>query len=242
MNDKSFVINDQLIMSQAKEYNNWLYELTKPFLCGTSLEIGCGIGNLTQKIISTPKIQRHVVVEIDSHCLSLQRQHLSQKNPDALSKIEFVIGDFVDVNFGRRSFDIVICFNVLEHIEFDRKALRKMYELLNPGGHLVLFVPAFGFLFGEIDRSLRHFRRYNKSKLLHILQEEKFREIKMRYFNLIGFFGWFVNFTILKRNRQSRHQVLIFNKYIFPIQSFFEKFIPWLPIGQSLFAVAKKCE
>jgi len=240
MVDKSFVVNDQLIMQQARNYNSWLYELIKPYLFGKSLEIGGGIGNMTQLIFSNPQVQKHVVIDIDINCLSLQQESLLKLSSNVASKVEFIHGDFNEVDFAQQLFDVVICFNVLEHIDNDQKAMKRMYELLNPGGTLILFVPAFEFLYGEIDKKLQHFRRYNKNRMSYLLSNTGFREIKMRYFNLIGFIGWFINFVVLNRKSQNYKQVIVFDKYILPIQSFLEKFTPWQPVGQNLFAVAEK--
>jgi SAM-dependent methyltransferase len=46
-----------------------------------------------------------------------------------------------DTAFERGSFDAVTCISVLEHIPADTEAVRKMWELLKPGGTLVLTVP-----------------------------------------------------------------------------------------------------
>jgi adenylate kinase len=47
-----------------------------------------------------------------------------------------------------------MCTNVLEHIEQDETALKHMAELLAPGGHLVLFVPAGQYMYGTLDEAL----------------------------------------------------------------------------------------
>jgi SAM-dependent methyltransferase len=48
--------------------------------------------------------------------------------------------DITRPDLGRR-FDAVTCISVLEHIPDHRAAMRGMFELLDPGGHLVLTVP-----------------------------------------------------------------------------------------------------
>ena len=59
-------------------------------------------------------------------------------------------------------FDTIVCFNVLEHIENDGIALDNMYHLLEDGGHLCLIVPAFQLIFGAMDTTDNHYRRYTK--------------------------------------------------------------------------------
>ena len=100
--------------------------------------------------------------------------------------------------FGPGSFDSIICLNVLEHVEQDKQALRTFYQLLCPGGHLCLLVPAFPALFGTLDLNGPHFRRYTWRGLKTLLtgegaegeQKERFEIVRMKYFNLFGIPGW----------------------------------------------------
>ncbi len=49
--------------------------------------------------------------------------------------------DIQDIESKDNSFDLVICSHVLEHIPDDKKALREIYRILNPGGIALLQVP-----------------------------------------------------------------------------------------------------
>jgi SAM-dependent methyltransferase len=65
-------------------------------------------------------------------------------------------------------------FDVLEHLDDDRATLRFLFDVLAPGGVLVLTVPAHMFLFGEMDRLARHRRRYAKGELAQKLLDAGF--------------------------------------------------------------------
>ena len=56
--------------------------------------------------------------------------------------------------------------NVLEHIEDDAATLQDFAQVLQPGGHLVLLVPAMKALYGTLDEHLHHFRRYDREEVL----------------------------------------------------------------------------
>jgi hypothetical protein len=56
--------------------------------------------------------------------------------------------------------------------------------------------------------------------------------------NLIGFFGWWVNARILKRQAQSTAQIAVFDKWVVPLLSRLESRFP-PPFGQSLLAVLR---
>jgi SAM-dependent methyltransferase len=66
-------------------------------------------------------------------------------------------------------------FDVLEHIENEAAALRRVHGLLRPGGRLFLTVPAYQFLFSADDTMAGHFRRYTISSLTLALLESGFR-------------------------------------------------------------------
>jgi hypothetical protein len=61
----------------------------------------------------------------------------------------------------------------------------------------------------------------------------------MRYVNLIGFFGWWINAHVLRLEEQSPGQIEVFDRYIVPVMSRLERIVP-PPFGQSLLAVLEK--
>jgi predicted SAM-dependent methyltransferase len=65
-------------------------------------------------------------------------------------------------------------FEVLEHIEDDRAALSRVHDLLRPSGLLLLSVPAHESLFGPSDVFAGHYRRYDRAKLIALLEESRF--------------------------------------------------------------------
>jgi hypothetical protein len=65
-------------------------------------------------------------------------------------------------------------FEVLEHIEDDRAALSRVRELLRPSGQILLSVPAHESSFGPSDVFAGHYRRYDRAKLIALLEESRF--------------------------------------------------------------------
>lgn len=63
------------------------------------------------------------------------------------------------------SLDLAFLMDVLEHAQDDRGLLGETCRKLKPGGHLVITVPAFPFLFSAHDVFLRHCRRYRRTRL-----------------------------------------------------------------------------
>ncbi len=77
------------------------------------------------------------------------------------------------------SFDAATMLDVLEHIDDDRRALQSLFRLLRPGGHLILTVPAYPFLWSEHDEALHHKRRYRARDLATRVRDAGFRIRRM---------------------------------------------------------------
>ncbi len=57
-------------------------------------------------------------------------------------------------------YDVVLALDVIEHIDDDRGAVRRLAQLTKPGGHVIISVPALPELFSEFDHAQGHRRRY----------------------------------------------------------------------------------
>jgi SAM-dependent methyltransferase len=153
--------------------------------------------------------------------------------------LELDISDPAALELAKYEFDTVICLNVLEHVEDDLRALSHMQSVLKPGGRLVLLVPAFQFLYGTVDRSLDHYRRYTRKSLLPRMRAAGFEIERSFYMNVIGMAGWFLNNRVLKRREENADQIEMFDRYIAPVAERIEKIIP-PPFGLSLIAIGQK--
>jgi hypothetical protein len=113
-----------------------------------------------------------------------------------------------------------------------------MISLLQPGGRLIILVPALNILYGSMDVSFGHYRRYNKKKLKLLIQGQDLDIVKFYYLNSLGLFGWFINGRILKNEELPEYQTKLFDKLV-PFLGLAEKIIK-PPLGQSLILIAQK--
>ncbi len=96
-------------------------------------------------------------------------------------------------------FDRILCLDVLEHVEDDGAAVGELAEALEPGGRLLVSVPALPFLYGRRDRSLGHYRRYSRRSLERALAGTGLRLHELRFWNAAGVLPYFVAERLLKR-------------------------------------------
>ncbi len=95
------------------------------------------------------------------------------------------VADACNLPYQDNFFDIVVSFDVFEHIQDDAKAVSEVYRVLKKDGNLVFTVPAFQFLFSSHDKALEHKRRYSKKMLKALLSN--FSDLKLNYWNSILF-------------------------------------------------------
>lgn len=218
-------------MSQAVWYNDWLMEKFAKYLGGDILEIGCGIGNFTGDLKKHGKVW---AIDIDEGFLRRASKKVGKGVHMGYGDIER--GDYFFEK--QKNFDCIVCLNVLEHIKDDRKSLVNLYKLLKPGGHLVLLVPAHQFLFGRIDKSIGHYRRYEKIALLRVVNGCGFSLISAKRLNFLGALGWFVSSVVFRNSRVSDGKVAVFSMLapaVLSVERFFEP-----PFGISILVIAKK--
>ena len=230
----AFTLEDQRQMTRARNYFAWQSRLVVRELGRRVVEVGCGIGNFTRLLLD-----RELLIALDSEkaCVDALRASLGEL-PNVRALACSVEGPEFRELAGCHP-DSVLCVNVLEHVEDDLAALRAMREIVVPGGVVVLLVPAFPALYGPIDRNLGHYRRYRRGGLIQLADAAGLSVDKLHYVNFVGFFGWWLNARVFKREAQSDAQIALFDRVVAPISSVIEGLVS-PPFGQSLLAVLRK--
>lgn len=143
--------------------------------------------------------------------------------------------------------DLVTMFDVLEHIEDDVGALKRVRESLSDDGLLICTVPAFMFLWGGHDELVHHKRRYTAATLRAAMEKAGFDVRRMTYFNSLLLFPTAL-FRIIKRKVQKEKPtsdlfafppaVNAFLREVFAAERFPMRLCD-LPFGVSLVCVAR---
>jgi SAM-dependent methyltransferase len=230
----SYTLDDQERMTRAGNYFAWQHRLVTPALGRRVMELGCGIGNFTRLLLDREAV---LAVDAEPDCVERLRGRFPDRPNLRVVACDVMAPEFTDLASFRA--DSCVCLNVLEHIEHDGAALRRMASVLTPGGVIVLLVAASPSLYGRIDELLGHHRRYTRASMTRLAEEAGLRVKTSYYLNAVGFFGWWTNSHILRRDAQSPAQIYFFDRYVVPVASRLERMLH-PPFGQSLFLVLEK--
>jgi len=125
------------------------------------LEIGCGTGDFIRQIVE------HDNFEITGSEVYLKGLVYARKN---LPGVDFVQFDVTQGRIGEQ-FDMIVAFDVLEHIDNDLAAIANISQMLRKDGVLVISVPQHMFMWGELDEIVKHKRRYSRNELVGKLEQ-----------------------------------------------------------------------
>jgi SAM-dependent methyltransferase len=190
------------------------------------VDFGAGIGTLT-KIFRSAVGFSPVTIELDG----AQRLVLSSLGFQAYSSLT----ELADEAYG-------FCYsaNVLEHIEDDVEALKKIKCKLKEGGRLALWVPAFPCLWNAHDERIGHKRRYTRASLRSTMERAGFEVHEVRYCDSVGFVITFLFKLIGRRDGKVGHRsLLLFDRMVFPVSRALDGVCGGF-IGKNVFAVGTK--
>jgi dolichyl-phosphate beta-glucosyltransferase len=130
---------------------------------GVLVDAGAGAGGVTFRL-GWPR-DRVVVAEVDAGLARAARRRHG---------LQVVRGDAASLPISAGGATVVCLLDVIEHLEDPAGALGEARRVLQPGGRLVVTVPAYQWLFSGADRLLGHHRRYSRRALLRELDRNGF--------------------------------------------------------------------
>lgn len=157
------------------------------------LEIGCGGGERTKLFVNAGCKVKAIDI-IDARKTAFTKGY------------DFIIADGRNLPFGDETFDAVVSFDVIEHIEKDELFLSEIHRACKRGGILVLGTPNQNRLSHKLRRLLGkkivypleigegciHLREYIMNELSGLVKRAGFRITNERYvwFGLVGIGGF----------------------------------------------------
>ena len=221
------------VMDNLENYARWIWSKIEGDVGQTVLELGSGTGGLTRFLTSR---QTLVATDYDPDYLRMLTGRYEFWDGVTTSRLDLTAPEWRDLP--PLDYDTVVSSNVLEHVDNDELVLRNSFEVLKPGGRVVMVVPAGQEIYGSIDRTLGHFRRYDSGQLVGKLERAGFRVRRCERFNALGILGWYLNGRVMKRETVPSFQAQVFDRIV-PIQAAIER-MTQPKAGLSLVAVGEK--
>lgn len=175
------------------------YVVSLDLVKGDVLEVGCGEGRGIELVL--PKVRSYSAIDkIDAVVKSLRT-----KFPSA----DFHTGNIPPLApFADKSFDFVLCFQVIEHIRDDHALLKEIHRVLRPGGILLMTTPN---RIRSLSRNPWHVREYTASEL-SVIAHRFFSHVQMK-----GITGNGRVMEYYERNRKSVQRLMRWD--IFDLQN-----------------------
>jgi SAM-dependent methyltransferase len=133
-------------------------------------DLGCGSGSLLRELSQQSARIRCVGLDIEPLALDLARK--------VLPSGEFHRLDLSDVGLNvpdglKGAADVVVCSEVLEHLQNPGVAIDFARDLLRPGGKIVMTVPSGAMT--PFDRAIGHVRHYDLQSFAELIEREDLR-------------------------------------------------------------------
>ncbi len=141
--------------------HQFAYEYAAKFINKNSnvLEFGCGSGYGSKYLSNFCKNIEALDVSIG--CISENRKNIKEKN------LKFYYYDGVNLDYKDNTFDVIISFQVIEHVKDVELYLKNMIRVLKPSGTLIITTPSRTYRLSEDQKPWNrfHLREYNSKQL-----------------------------------------------------------------------------
>jgi len=234
MQEIKYIGNELELFQHASVWKNYYGNFIKPYLTGKVLEVGAGIGSTTSTLCNGAQ-QKWLCLEPDPVLYEKLADKIQNKLlPPCCTTLKGTTQDLPDTE----KFNAIIYIDVIEHIEKDSAELKRAYDLLEPGGWLVVLVPAHQFLYNEFDKAIGHYRRYNKEMLLNAAPSSLKLE-KIRYLDSCGLVASLSNKYFLKQDYPTLKQIRFWNTVVVRVSKITDVIFNY-GLGKTLVAVWNK--
>jgi len=217
-------INALESMESAVNYNKYIFsKITSVINTMNIIDFGAGFGYFCDHLASNGK----KVVAVETNQEAIRR--LKQKNYETHSSLN-------DIKIRDKT---VVSLNVLEHIKNDQRALDNLYNFMEAGEDLILYLPVSMSVWSDLDVLVSHYRRYSKQEIIEKLETSGYSILSMEY---VDFVGW-VTLLLMKFFRLQigfdENKIKFYDRYIFRYLIFLDKFFLRV-IGKNILVVASK--
>jgi hypothetical protein len=232
--DQAYIGQELTIFAHAIQWKKYFASLIRPYFGKHVVEVGAGIG-ATTKVLCDGLQEEWTCLEPDPTLRSEIDRRISNGELPGCCQTR---GGFVSDLRLPSLIDTFIYIDVLEHIDQDQIELEAASARLCAGGHLIVLSPAFHFLYSPFDRSIGHYRRYDK-KMFQALTPANCRIENLRYLDSIGMATSLMNRFLLSQSMPTVGQIKFWDRYLIPISRLMDRAFGYR-FGRSLLGVWAK--
>ena len=144
----------------------------------TVLDAGCGTGGLLRHLHTAQPVWRLCGLDFSPDACVLARSRTAA---------EITEGSVLELPFANESFAAIVSCDVLCQVERPEQALGEFFRCLQPGGVIVLTMPAYQWLFSYHDRQVANLRRYARRDVIGLFRTAGLRATYSTYWNTLPF-------------------------------------------------------
>lgn len=142
------------------------------------LDISCGTGYGSRILYDAGATK---VAGVDISTKAIDFAYAKYK----INELEFKVGDILNIDFPESCFDVITCFETIEHVKNQKKALSELKRVLKPKGLLIISSPN--------RRLTSPFSSFNEppNNPFHVVEytTKEFCQLIGRYFEILGLYG-----------------------------------------------------
>ena len=212
----------------ASNFRKYQVSLILKYINGNFVEVGAGKGGLVPYYKKIPK--NVTLLEPEKKLFKiLKKKFYSRK----ISIKNHTVKEL------KSYYDTIIYYDVLEHIKKDLSEVRTASKKLKKNGYLIFNVPAYQSFFSEFDRSVGHYKRYNKKDFINIEKKTNLKIEKLVYYDSIGFLFLVLNKIFSLKQTNLKNKIFLWDLLI-PVSKLID-FLTFNMFGKSLLCVFRKC-
>jgi SAM-dependent methyltransferase len=227
-----YVGNELELFKHAENWKKYFSGKIGSYIHGDVLEVGAGNGVNTPFLMGAgSRLNSWTCIEPDQILASQITENTTRLTP----AVQVINGIITDIN---AQFDTIIYIDVLEHIEQAKQEIAEIGKRLKPGGHLLILVPAYQFLYSPFDKKIGHFRRYNRKMLLDQVGIN-LKTIKLFYLDSLGFIASVANKLLLQKDMPSLNNILFWDRILVRLSRLSDQLV-FKSFGKSLIGIFQK--
>ena len=212
----------------SNNFRNYQLSLIKKYLIKKKIaEVGPGRGGFVKYYKKYSKSL--FLIEPDRKLFRILKQkYYNKKISVKNSKIQNI----------KNKFDTIMYFDVLEHIQNDLKEVLSAKKKLKKNGYLIFSVPAFQIFYNNFDKSVGHFKRYNKNDFNLLSSKSNLKIEKIMYYDSFGLLLIILSKIFNVSNKNLEKNIKFWNFFI-PLSKIID-LLTFNKFGKSLLCVFKK--